>query len=223
MKTNQKVIVDFGVGTLEIGHKDLMGSLTDLTIIGNKMRIEEGKPTFNMAQFLKKKATKSYIEHLKKDENIITPLKIVGAGSNKKTLGHLYLIIYIAQNMSDRFTTKIIKTFLKDELLKLRNKGGDDFKKLNVLIDTLTDRKGKNNKGCYIQIAKLIREKIFSKENIEQYGNNFNIWNSKIATSKHQLLRTEYEDKLSMLISLKYITTYSELKEAIQRLHAMGK
>ncbi|MBE9563588.1 MAG: hypothetical protein IMF12_12090 [Proteobacteria bacterium] len=44
--------------------------------------------------------------------------------------------------------------------MSLRDVGGDYYKELNIAINTLPDRKYKNNHGIYIQIAKQFREKL---------------------------------------------------------------
>ena len=226
MKTNQIMEVAIGNGTLTIEHKTMMGSLTDLVKIGNSVRGQElshngtPKAPFNLAQFLKTKACKDYISHLQRDEGIEKPLMVKQRGKGKGTYGHLYLMLYIAQNISDRFTTQVIKVFVHDQILQLRDQGGNDFKRLNRLIDTLEDRtkelRPKGNRGCYIQVSKMLREKIFTKEELESVEGN--IWNSSLALKHHQELREELETKLVSAIELGLIKTYDHLKEVIEGL-----
>ena len=220
------ITIGENIEPIQIGHKDLMGSLTDITKAGNYIRMQEldnnGKHRlpFNLSQFLKTTRVKDYIAHLKRDEGIENPLITIQRGSSKGSYGHLYLMIYVAQHVSDKFTTKVIKTFVNSNILNLRDDGGNDFKRLNKYIDKLEDRtkelKPKGNTGCYIQISKMIRLKIFTEEEIKE--TLVNIWNTSLATASHQEKRKELENEFILLIHRGYIKTYDELKKAVNKL-----
>jgi len=225
-KFEAKMKVQIGEGIIEIGHKDKIGNLLDVLAVGNIARIKEGKTPFNMAQFIKKKTTKSFIETLEKEEDVDFAVKVVGKGGAVKTLAHLYFMIYMAQHMSDRFALDMIKVFVKGQLLQSRDMGGEDFKTLNREIDRMGDRViGKRNTGLYIQVSKKIRTKIFgelakdfdAKKESGEYSKSANIWNSELATTQHQNERARVEESLCQFIILGFVNSKEELYSAIER------
>lgn len=216
--------VKIGDGVLTIEHKTMMGNVNDLIGIGNRYRIKVGKKILRLDTILKYQTTKEFIESLKKlkgldDESII---RVVGKGRNKRTMVNLYLLVFIAEKMNSDFHVMVIDVFLKQKILELRDDGGNDFKKLNHHVNNLPDRVGRNNTGVFVTVAKLLRSKIFTDEELkvleEQFPKKVNIWNTSLATAYHQDKRTEYESKLSTLMEMGYVTTYDELKEAISKL-----
>ncbi len=55
MVTNQMMIVKInGFGNLEIGHKDMMGKVSQVVEMGNQARIHKGANPFTLDQILKK-------------------------------------------------------------------------------------------------------------------------------------------------------------------------
>ncbi len=62
--------------------------------------------------------------------------------------------------LSPKLEYEIIDVFLNSKILFFRDLGGDNFKEFNKIIDTLPDRRGKNNSGVYIQVSLLIRKKL---------------------------------------------------------------
>ncbi len=59
----------------------------------------------------------------------------------------------LAIYLSPTLILEMIDIFLESKILEWRDIGGDNYIFLNKAIDTLPDKKGKNNSG--IQIAKL--------------------------------------------------------------------
>ena len=99
----------------------------------------------------------------------------------------------------------------------MRDDGGNVFKSLNLAIDQwLPDRKGKNNMGCYIQVATLLRAKIFPE--IEEFETGVNIWNTDLAVYEKQYFREDYEDKLVSFLKAGLIRDWEHLKEVIENL-----
>jgi len=219
MKTNQLMTVALPNGTLDIYHKTAVGSLTDLFALGNGQRILDGKKPMNQSLFIKSKATQEFIQIVAKELNI-KPSEIVfskGRGKASKTYGQLHFLIYAAEKLSPTFHFHVIDIFLSKHLLQLRDDGGNVFKALNLAIDQwLPDRKGKNNMGCYIQVATLLRAKIFPE--IEEFETGVNIWNTDLAVYDKQYLREDYEDKLVSFLKAGLIRDWEHLKEVIENL-----
>jgi hypothetical protein len=52
--------------------------------------------------------------------------------------------------LSAKLKLEIYEIFIKSKILEFRDLGGDNYILLNKTIDTLPDRKNKNNRGIYI-------------------------------------------------------------------------
>jgi len=219
MRTNQLMTVALPNGTLDIYHKTAVGSLTDLFSLGNGQRILDGKKPMNQSLFIKSKATQEFIQIIAKELNISSD-KIVfskGRGKASRTYGQLHFLIYAAEKLSPTFHFHVIDIFLSKHLLQLRDDGGNVFKTLNLAIDQwLPDRKAKNNMGCYIQVAKMLRAKIFPE--IKQFETGINIWNTDLAIYDKQYLREDYEDKLVSFLKAGLIRDWEHLKAVIEKL-----
>lgn len=219
MKTNQLMNVALPNGTLDIYHKTAVGSLTDLFSLGNAQRILDGKKVINQTLFIKSKATQNFIQIIAKELNI-SPNEIVfskGRGKASRTYAQLHFLIYATEKLSPTFHFHVIDIFLSKHLLKLRDDGENVFKALNLAIDQwLPDRKDKNNRGCYIQMAMLLRAKIFPE--IKDFKTGINIWNTELATHEKQYLREDYEDKLVAFLRAELIRDWGHLKEVAENL-----
>ena len=216
MKTDQLMTVCFPQGDLHISHKSMMGSLTDLFNIGNKMRVMEGKGVANMTLFINSASTQEFIRIIC-EEQACHPDSVItrtGRGKSSRTEASLHLLIYAAEYLSTRFHYQIIDTFITGRLLQLRNDGGDEFGMLNRAIDRyLPGREGKaNNQGCYINIAKIIRRRcnLVKPENDET-------WNQSIANKDAQLARYEMQHKLVSLLELGLVRDWEHLKDLAER------
>jgi len=225
MKTNQLMTVAFEEGSIEFEHLTGMGNLTQLFTLGNKYRALNNNKAVNFTLFMNSKATKEFIKIIadrqyKKESDVV---KHNGRkGKNSKTFADLHFLIYVASELDMNFKYEIIDTFIKNRVLEVRDDGGNDFKELNYHINNLPDRMGRNNTGVFVTVAKSLRSKIFRQSELECLENEFpkktNIWNTSLATSYHQDKRVEYEKELSILIKRGYVTTYEQLKEAIEKL-----
>jgi len=219
MKTNQLMTVALPNGTLDIYHKTAVGSLTDLFSLGNAQRILDGKKAMNQTLFLQSKATQGFIQIIAKELNINTNEIVFAKGRGKasRTYAQLHFLIYAAEKLSPMFHFHVIDVFLSKHLLQLRDDGGNVFKTLNLAIDQwLPDRKGKNNLGCYIQVAAILRAKIFPE--IKEFETGVNIWNTDLATYDKKYLREDYEDKLVAFLKVGLIKDWEHLKEIIGNL-----
>ena len=208
--------VCFPQGDLHINHKSMMGSLTDLFNIGNKMRVMEDKGVANMTLFINSASTQEFIRIIC-EEQACHPDSVItrtGRGKSSRTEASLHLLIYAAEYLSTRFHYQIIDTFITGRLLQLRNDGGDEFGMLNRAIDRyLPGREGKaSNQGCYINIAKIIRRRcnLVKPENDET-------WNQSIANKDAQLARYEMQHKLVNLLELGLVRDWEHLKDLAER------
>lgn len=203
MKTNQLMNIAFDSGTVEVFHKTAMGNLTQLWSCGNLLRLKDGKSVANLSNFLKSGKTIEFIDALK--EQGITPMEITGRGNTRRTWACLELMIYAAEYVSVSFHVEVIQTFIRGKILDFRDESGDNFKAMNIAIDSyLPERDGKDNKGVRIQVAKQIRHKI-----------NPELTNWNLASADELKFRCEIEDKITSILKLGLINNYDHLKSVI--------
>ena len=69
MKTNQVMRVTIGEHTLPIGHKNMMGSLTEVWKIGNAYRTQRGLPELDLSNWLRSPETLEYVKVVEHDLN----------------------------------------------------------------------------------------------------------------------------------------------------------
>ncbi len=207
MKSNQLMTVAFSGGKVNVLHNTAMGSLTDIWSAGNACRLASGKSVANMSKFLKTTKTKEFIEICEKASG--SPCyQVTGKGRNRQTWASIHLMIYTAEFLDLSFHYEVIDAFVKGEILKRRDEGGDMFKELNNSINTLMlDRIGKNNRGMFIQTAKRIAARI-SPENGD--------WN--LATANDLKDRIEIESRLNTAIKMGWIKTKDDLWDAIDKI-----
>lgn len=187
--------------------------LNDMFIAGNAVRLSEGKPALQMPSFLNSKTLNDYVEAAAHEWNIDKAQFIVkeGRGKNTRTYVHVSVAMLAAEFMSARFHAHVHRVFIEGKLLEFRERGGTEFKNLNAAIDLyLPDRIGKDNKGVYINIAKLIRERILGADAKTED------WNSATVAQTH--LRYDWENKMCDMLRLGVIRDYEHAKEIINKL-----
>jgi hypothetical protein len=133
-----------------------------------------------------------------------------GKPENRGVWANLFILLKASTYLSPKLELEIYEVFIKSKILELRDLGGDNFILLNKAIDTLPDRKGKNNRGVYIQIAKQFREKL---ELVDTKG-----YNVKEAIAEIQEKRSKWEANLIAMIETELITSYEQLKMILDRL-----
>ncbi len=133
-----------------------------------------------------------------------------GKPENRGVWANLFILLKASTYLSPKLELEIYEVFIKSKILELRDLGGDNFILLNRAIDTLPDRKGKNNRGVYIQIAKQFREKL---ELVNTKG-----YNIKEAIAEIQEKRSKWEANLIAMIETELITSYEQLKMILDKL-----
>ena len=187
--------------------------LNDMFIAGNAVRLSEGKPALQMASFLNSKTLNEYIEAAAHEWNIDKAQFIAkeGRGKNTRTYVHVSVAMLAAEFMSARFHAHVHRVFIEGKLLEFRERGGTEFKNLNAAIELyLPDRLGKDNKGVFINVAKLIRERILGSEAKTED------WNMASVAQTH--LRYEWENKLCDMLRLGVVRDYDHIKQLIHKL-----
>jgi len=102
-------------------------SATDLVSAGNKWRIANGLPFFNLAAFFQNKSTKEFLAMLEEKYGTV---KINSRGKGGNTWVHPLLFIDIALSISPNLKIEVYE-WLFDHLLKYRNESGDSYKKMS--------------------------------------------------------------------------------------------
>jgi hypothetical protein len=138
-------------------------------------------------------------------------IKASGKGRTSRTMGHVSVAIFIAEQMSAEFHAKVIKTFIEGKILQFRDLGGTEFKALNAAINEyLPERENKSNTGVFIQVAKLIRAKIVPD------NDSAGCWDTATVDQIH--LRYSIENKLVDFLKYGFIKNYDHLKDIISKM-----
>jgi len=207
--------ISLGNGIVKADAKTGMVDMKSMEKVGNMfLGLVEGDEGYRQLKHYKE--TKQFKELIVKlEEKLIVGKPTIensvyfstGRGRYAKQWANLIVAIDFAMWLNVDFKIEVIETFINKKILDFRLLGIDHFKELNQKIDTLTDRVGKDNKGCYIQISKAI--------NIRCNGELVKGWDYAHADAEIQKLRDEILDMSKKLIDMKMIKTYSQLKEFI--------
>jgi hypothetical protein len=214
--SNYPVTINFFGNVISAHTEGSRICLNDIFNAGNALRLSEGKAALQMASFLASKGLQEYVGAAAEEWNLPEDhfVRREGKGKNTRTYVHVSVALLAAESMSARFHAHVHKVFIEGKLLEFRERGGTEFKKLNASIDEyLPGREEKeSNKGVYIQIAKLIRERILGKDA------KTTDWNSASVDQTH--LRYEWENKLCEMLRLGVIQDFQHLKALVGKLSA---
>lgn len=178
---------------------------------GNAVRSLKKLPPYNAAQYLESADMKSFISALVDIHGgeASDYLRVEGKGRNASTISDLRVALKVAMKMDSHFEVQVIDAFIG--LAEFRLSGGDEFKILNTTIDQfLPGREGKSNLGCYINIAKIIRERcgVEKPENATDQT-----WNQTVADKHAHQMRYDMQHKLVSLLQLGLVRDWEHLKE----------
>lgn len=227
MKTNQTMHVTIGGYTQPIEHLTMMGSLNHLWDYGNSLRAAKGLNGKDLKEFVRSSDTVEFIEalerkygqklkcgnfpHLKLDQKgraigtVQSEFLKTKRGKGGGTWAHLMVLLRAAAYLDKDFEVEVYDTFINNKILQWRDDSGDQFIALNAAIDAyLPDRQGKDNKGLFINAAKLMKAKI----NPDQGD-----WNR--ATSDQLEARASAEKAIVKLLQLGVVRDWEHLKELI--------
>lgn len=211
--SNYPVTVEFFGNVIRAQTNGNKICLNDMFIAGNALRLSLGKPALQMNAFLNSKGLYEYIEAASQEWNLPQNSFVIkeGKGKNTRTFVHVSIALLAAESMSPRFHAHVHRTFIEGKLLEFRERGGTEFKNLNAAIDLyLPDRQDKENKGVYIQLAKLIRGRILGEDAKTED------WNSATVAQNH--LRYEWENKMCDMLRLGVVRDYEHAKALIGKL-----
>ena len=132
--------------------KSEMFSATDLVKAGNKWRVANGLPFFNMNQWFAQNGTKQFVKEL---ERRFGTIKIPSRGRNHHTWVHPMLFIDMALAISPSLKIEVYQ-WLYDHLIRYRNDSGDSY---NLMCGALYRRTGNKTKfpEQIKKLAKLIQ------------------------------------------------------------------
>ena len=200
--------VDFFGNSVRCETDGHMVSLTDLATAGNKHRAVNAMPIKPLIQVLNSVAFSEFKAVAEKDMPDMELLRVEGRGNTKRTMGHLFLAVFVAEQYSTEFHYKVIKTFMEGKLLEFRELGGTEFKTLNAAIDLyLPDRQGKDNKGVYIQSAIKLRTRILGSDTD---------WGGASVAQTHT--RYDFERRLVDMLRVGVVRDWEHLKELIEKI-----
>jgi hypothetical protein len=231
LKTNMMMEVklsdDFSI---KITHKDGKSVLQDIFDYGNTLRVARGRSEIRMSNWLQRENTCEFIiahekltyGNLKCRQastsksgifQVVGPLCSLNIGTSRvnKTRADLLLTLKAAATLDAELEVLIYTVFIKSGILDLRDKGGDNFKKLNTAIDRyMPGREGKSsNKGLYINAAKKIRKGLGCESLAD--------WNVQAADAKSHEFRTDIEQRLIILLENGMVEGTQHLWQLIEK------
>jgi hypothetical protein len=131
-------------------------SATELEKIGNKWRVLQDKPMFDMNSYFKRKSTVDFIEELEIKYN--TKVKINSKGRNGHTWIHPLLFIDMALDISPKLKIQVYE-WIFDKLIQFRNDSGDSYKEMcGALFTRISNKQSFSFK--IKDIANTIRESL---------------------------------------------------------------
>jgi hypothetical protein len=186
--------------------------LNDLLRGFNIQRLQKGQAAMQLGSVLRADALKAYMEEAAlvwgvPEDSLIKQVKH-GRGINQsRTFGHISVALYLAEVASPAFHAAMHKEFVEGRLLQFREQGGTEFKRLNSAIDKfLPGREGRDNKGCYINAAKIIRNKVTNTEEADAWT---------FASAQQQELRVKHEQSAIDMLRLGMVRDWEHLKETL--------
>lgn len=211
MKTDQLLKLTFESCEVDLLHNKGYGDLSKVLHAANEYRLndKDGK-AIQLASLLNGVGFKRQCQLLEEDKDFALDKRgswyKVGKGAKTRTEAHLILLLYVAQVVSPRFHYEFNKRVVLEQICKWRDNSGDEFIVLNTMVDRLPDRIGRNNKGCYINAAKIL------KARIRPEGDN---WNTASADQLRE--RARIEGLMSNLLELGLVRDWDHLKELIDK------
>lgn len=228
LKTNMKMAVNINGNPVTVEHKTGLVDVNDLLKVGNLIRARKMLAPLTVTRIRRNKDLQSFIEAVQRqieaghyayfdvpDELMFATGK-GGAGTTTKAF--LPIAIKVAALMDTDFEAEVYRVFIEEKILHYRDDAGEEFKSLNILIDSyLSGREGKTNTGVYISVATQIREKVFPGVNWNT-AEQGNIWNTELATAEALRHRARIEASLSEVLRLKLVRDFDHLKQIIAQL-----
>lgn len=202
--------VDFFGNNVRAESEGSLVSLTDIVKAGNKWRADAVLPLKTLQAIVESVGFQEFLKVTqanKPDEEVFFT---VGKGNQRRTMAHVILAIYVAEQLSPEFHYKVIETFVEGKLLEFRELGGTEFKNLNAAIDLyLPGRKGKDNKGVYITTAIALRKKLLGENAVSSQ------WAECSVAQTHS--RYAAEQWLVKLLQQGLVRDFEHLKELISK------
>ena len=201
--------IAFSSGNVRADAKEKLVNLNDMERVGNAINgISKNESGYRrLDNYMRLESTKEFMKIVKSKYLESEVFKTSKGKVNGGTWANIYIAIDFAMWLSTEFKLEVIETFVTSKILDFRILGLESNKELNLSLDKLQDRKGKDNKGIYINVSKMIKELITIKGN----------WDSPEATAEYQERRKNIECELINLINLQYVTTWEEVKQYFRK------
>lgn len=215
--------------SIHVSHKDGMCNLNEVFQYGNERRDRLGKSIIRLNNWLASSSVNEFIEsherltysnsvrleysHTKNQvkSKVQGELNCLKTTKGHGTRADLLLTIKAAAALDSDLEVLIYTIFITQGILDLRDKGGDNFKRLNAAIDAyLPGREGKSsNKGIYINAAKKIRAALGCESLAD--------WNVQEADAPIHEQRAEVEQRLITLLESDMIEGKDHLWAQIEK------
>ncbi|MGL5057528.1 MAG: KilA-N domain-containing protein [Fusobacteriaceae bacterium] len=200
-------------GLVKANAKTGMVDLRDIEKIGMMLAGIDKAENYGkrVALWIELKDTKEFLLELGRKyatEEMFSKDLIVQEGKrNFKLWADLLVALKYAMYVNKQLEVEVLDTFINKKILDFRMLGIDFNKELNLKIDALGDRVGKDNKFIYINSSRMISERIkgeFSKG-----------WDSEENDSEVTQNRTKLINNLIFMIDNGFVNNWEQLKDQI--------
>jgi hypothetical protein len=156
-----------------------------------------------------------YSDLVKKFPKLIQTKK----GKGGHTYMNLYLLIKLATQLDADLEVQIYEIFIRGRYLEIRDEGGEQFKRLNILIDLLPDRvaRAKEKNTTVVLSNKRVYRNTATKMNKKVNGSFDGGWNDERKELIGQERRLRLERTLCDAMEQGWIDTLPTLNKAIDK------
>lgn len=204
------------LGDFEIraNYKEQEINLSDVWRAGSQLRLREGNSAGDLGQWLAGDSRKRMAQRMCEKLDLAYVWRKTGRGRSVQYWANLHFAIYAAEYLSEEFHFMVIDGFITNKLMLIRESGCEDYKLLNICLDTLYNGKANVPAHVRIQVANEIRKKcgLPSKKDLE----GRNPWNTVLATSDKLQLRDKLETFIIRSIKAGFIKEYDQIIEVIK-------
>lgn len=199
---DQLLTIQFNLGKLTFWHSSMMGDLNALFDMGNVYRFNNNKDSLPLSAWIQRQDVKEYIETV--SQKIGREAIVRKKGKSGGTFAHLKIMIDAAMSLSPEFKDEVLDIFLIHKIHVARDESGELFKDMNDMLSIYAQSilgKPAHN-GHFINIAKIIRERIMPKDLS---------WNAADCMQLQE--RTRIEEALATMIKVGVVKDWGHLKQ----------
>jgi hypothetical protein len=204
MPVGEETAEILAVGMLH--QSDDLNREVDVTLMvarANKWRVLQGKPGMHLSEILNSEGFKEFFDAVQQDMPGRDLMRKGGTGVSSRVYAHIYLAVYIAEQLSPEFHVAVIASFV--------DRKTNDKYRLLARLDDKEKARLRAGMGEYAdKVEEALREKLLGP------GTSTDDWNTASVAQTHA--RYEAEKDISKALQRGLVRDWDHLKELIGRL-----